>query len=54
MPIEDDSIPDSEIIAELIECLNCEARYSVLLGEDFLNDTAHYCPFCGEYIVGEE
>jgi predicted RNA-binding Zn-ribbon protein involved in translation (DUF1610 family) len=36
---------------ELLECLNCEARYSISLGEDYLYQYSWYCPFCGEYIV---
>ena len=46
--------PEEEIDAELIECRECEARYSILLGEDYLHEDAHYCPFCGEYIVRDE
>ena len=36
---------------EILECLNCEARYSISLSEDYLYQNACYCPFCGEYIV---
>lgn len=39
----EDATPD------LIECRNCEARYSILLGEDFLHENSRYCPFCGDY-----
>ena len=58
MPIEDyiSKPKEDPPLSELMECLNCEARYNVLLDEDFLNDVARYCPFCGEYIIeiGEE
>ena len=47
-------IPEEELTIELIECINCEARYSILLGEDYLHEEAHYCPFCGEYNIMEE
>ena len=44
---------DEELAAELLECNSCEARYRILLGEDYLNEYSHYCPFCGEYNVGD-
>ena len=47
-PKEEDEKDEEE---EIIECLNCEARYSISLGEDYLYQNACYCPFCGEYIV---
>ena len=42
---------DEELTAELLDCNNCEARYYILLGEDYLIEYSHYCPFCGEYNV---
>ena len=46
-------VEDEELAAELLECNSCEARYCILLGEDYLNEYSHYCPFCGEYNVGD-
>jgi len=45
---------EEELIVELLDCKNCEAQYSILLGEDFLYERSHYCPFCGEYTVRDE
>ena len=45
---------EEELSVELLECNNCEARYSILLGEDFLHEDSHYCPFCGEYNMRDE
>ena len=44
---------EESIDIEMVECSVCEARYSIILGEDFLNEEISYCPFCGEYIVRE-
>jgi len=49
--IEETDIPDEELFAEILECRGCEARYSIILGEDYLHEEACYCPFCGEYII---
>lgn len=46
-----DSVNNEPKDIELHECSVCEAQYSVLLGEDFLNEHINYCPFCGDYIV---
>ena len=45
---------DSATTTDLIECRNCEAQYSILLGEDFLHENSHYCPFCGDYNARDE
>jgi hypothetical protein len=45
---------DSATTTDLIECRNCEAQYSILLGEDFLHENSHYCPFCGDYNTRDE
>jgi predicted RNA-binding Zn-ribbon protein involved in translation (DUF1610 family) len=39
---------DEDTEVELISCKSCEAEFKILLGEDLLNEDAHYCPFCGE------
>ena len=49
--IEENDIPDEELTAEILECRGCEARYSIILGEDYLHEEARFCPFCGEYII---
>ena len=49
-----DVIPEEELSIEILDCKNCEAQYSILLGDDFLHENSHYCPFCGEYNVREE
>jgi uncharacterized Zn-finger protein len=46
-------IPEEESL-EILDCRYCEAQYSILLGDDFLHENSHYCPFCGEYNVREE
>ena len=51
--MQDTTDPEEELAAELIECINCEARYSILLGDDFLIEEARFCPFCSEYIIRE-
>jgi uncharacterized paraquat-inducible protein A len=49
-----EGISEEELSVEIIECRNCEAQYSILLGEDFLHENSHYCPFCGDYNVRED
>ena len=49
-----ENIPEEELLVEIHDCRNCEARYSILLGDDFLQETTHYCPFCGEYNVRDD
>jgi len=45
---------DSATTTDLIECRNCEAQYSILLGEDILHENSHDCPFCGDYNARDE
>ena len=45
-PLEEEEVEEEE----LIECRNCEARFSIV-GDDILYEDACYCPFCGEYMV---
>ena len=49
-----EDIPEEELSVEILDCRNCEAQYSILLGDDFLNENSHYCPFCGDYNVRED
>ena len=49
--IDENSTPDEELSVEILECRGCEARYSIILGEDYLHEEACFCPFCGEYII---
>ena len=43
--------PNEELIAEIIECDSCEAKYTILLSEDYLQEEARFCPFCSEYVM---
>jgi predicted methyltransferase MtxX (methanogen marker protein 4) len=49
--VDNAGILDEELVVEMLECRGCEARYSIILGEDYLHEEARYCPFCGEYII---
>ena len=47
-------LDDEELTAQMVECTFCEVRFGVILGEDFLEEGVHHCPFCGEYIVDDD
>ncbi len=49
-----DDEDNPEVVAQTVDCLSCEVRFSVILADDYLHEDVHYCPFCGEYIVGDE
>lgn len=45
---------EEELPTQEIECSHCEAQYTIVLQEDYLDVPAQWCAFCGEYLVAEE
>lgn len=41
---------DELLTEDEIDCRNCEANYTVKLGEGFLQMSVAFCPFCSEPI----
>ena len=51
---EEDADDECEKEHLLLECNICEARFRILLEEDFLYEDPRYCPFCGDYMIHDE
>jgi len=35
-------------------CNNCDSVFSIHYEEEFCEDSPHYCPFCGDYIIQDD
>jgi len=32
-------------------CEECDSKFTIRYDEDLTEDSPHYCPFCGEYLI---